>query len=127
STEAMIGAYNAVFAQGFFTGRIRYEAPVDCGDPRLRAQHVDGSPAVPLVLLRPTATDGVEKLSAASVRATLADTVADEIEALLGDGPRALSVGREGALRRLDPGDIYVLGRSGTDLDGVHDRLSARG
>ncbi len=126
STAAVIGAYNAIFARGFFSGSIRYDAPVTCGNPLLTAKHDDGGSARPLVLLRPLpAGDG--KLGADGVRETLAEAITAEIEALLGDGPAALRVGAEGALRRLTPSDIYVLGRNGSDLDGVHDRLAARG
>lgn len=127
STAAMIDAYNAIFARGFFAGPIRYDTPVGCGDPTLSAQYGDGGAAAPLVLLRPTVAEGAAQLTADGVRDALADAIASEIEALLGDGPRALRVGRAGALRRLLPSDIYVLGRQGRDLEGVHDRLAARG
>lgn len=126
STAGVIGAYNAIFARGFFAGPIRYDTPVTCGNPTLVAKQLDGTQAAPLVLLRPTA-EGDHKLGADGVRDVLAGAIALEIERLLGDGPGALLVGREGALRRLEPKDIYVLGRTGKDLEGVHDRLSARG
>jgi len=126
STPGVIGAYNAIFARGFFAGPIRYDAPVTCGNPGLTAQHVDGRPAAPLVLLRPVDRSG-EKLSADGARDVLSGAIAEEIARLLGDGDAALAVGPAGALRRLQPSDIYVLGRNGKDLDGVHDRLAARG
>ncbi len=126
STPGVIGAYNAIFARGFFAGPIRYDAPVTCGNPGLTAEHLDGRPAAPLVLLRPLDASA-DKLSADGARDVLAGAIAEEIARLLGESHAALAVGREGALRRLEPSDIYVLGRNGKDLDGVHDRLAARG
>lgn len=126
STPGVIGAYNAIFARGFFAGPIRYDSPVTCGNPGLTAQHLDGQPAAPLVLLRPLDTHA-EKLSADGARDVLAGAIADEIARLLGESDAALAVGPRGDLRRLEPSDIYVLGRNGKDLDGVHDRLAARG
>jgi hypothetical protein len=126
STPGVIGAYNAIFARGFFTGPIRYDAPVTCGNPSLTAEHLDGRPALPLVLLRPVDASA-DKLSADGARDLLAGAIAEEIARLLGESDAALAVGPEGALRCLEPSDIYVLGRNGKDLDGVHDRLAARG
>jgi exodeoxyribonuclease V beta subunit len=78
------------------------------------------------VLLRPVDASA-DKLSADGARDVLAGAIAEEIARLLGESDAALAVGPEGALRCLEPSDIYVLGRNGKDLDGVHDRLAARG
>ncbi len=127
STATMIEAYNAVFEQGFFTGSIRYDHPVACGNPALVARYADERPAPPLVLMRPTQPEAEGAPKVDEVRSRTAEFIADEVVQLLGDSAEALRVGAEGHTRALTPADVYVLGRYESDLQKVHDALAARG
>ena len=98
-----IGA-GAIFARGFFAGPIRYDAPVTCGNPGLTAEHLDGRPAAPLVLLRPL------DASADSFRESLMGTVGAVALDAAGDLAAATSTGGMTAKRWGRVGDSPVIG-----------------
>jgi len=113
STPAVIDAYNAILdqsaAQPFFYGGVTYDVPVAPG--RLG----DDEGAAPITLLRVTAEEDVERLPMRAVRDGLARAIAEEIAALLAEGPK------------LHARDIFVLTRTWREAAAVSAALAARG
>ncbi len=116
STRAVIDAYNAILDQSaenpFFTGSVRYDAPVSFGG----ADDVPVEASAPITLLRvTTADDEVGRLPMRAVREGLARAIAGEVAGLLaaGDPPRA--------------SDIFVLTRTWIEAKAAATALAARG
>ncbi len=116
STRAVIDAYNAILDQRaenpFFTGSVRYDAPVTFGG----ADDAADPPSAPIMLLRvTTADDEVGRLPMRAVREGLARAIAGEIAGLLaaGDPPRA--------------SEIFVLTRTWIEAKAAATALAARG
>ncbi|HEY7957056.1 MAG TPA: UvrD-helicase domain-containing protein [Polyangia bacterium] len=121
STGPLIAAYNAILDERadppFFTGEIRYDAPVTCGRPSRAALMEDGTPAAPVVLLE--LPPGIvvpgkkqkQKHTVAQVRRALGRYLATEIRALLAGALRVDSGDGNGP-RPLRHRDIFILTRS---------------
>ncbi len=122
STGALIDAYNTVLTLGsdgdadlFFSGGIRYDHPVGCGNPSLRAADAEGNPAAPVVVLHYGPTDG-DAIKAGHLRWAYGRRIALEIDRLLAGDAKTLQVpGDDGALRSLKASDIFVLTRSNAE------------
>jgi exodeoxyribonuclease V beta subunit len=145
STHAVIDAYNAILDQSaenpFFTGSVRYDAPVTFGGADDAAvtfggaddapvtlggaddapvtfggAHAPAAASAPITLLRvTTADDEVGHLPMRAVREGLARAIAGEVAGLLaaGDPPRA--------------SDIFVLTRTWIEAKAAAAALAARG
>jgi exodeoxyribonuclease V beta subunit len=125
SSDAMIRALNRIFTRGFFTGLNRYDHPVRCARPELRAVDGRGAPLVPIQILHLHAR---EKMRAPLLRAALAGAIAEEIERLLDGGMQVSDREREDlALRALRPSDVFVLTRTGDEALEVAEELRRRG
>ena len=132
STAPMVEAYNAIFAETFFRGEIRYDHPVVAGRRDLRAVTRAGECAESVVLLCPRvpaeATDSPSeppRVSLQQLRVAFAERIAREVHELVGEG--SLRVGPEGEERGLRLRDIFVLGRTERELAPIADALAARG
>ncbi len=113
STAAVIQAYNRILDQAaeapFFTGAIRYDHPVSCGNQQRRLVEADGTAAPPVCLfeLRPARAGA----SRGALLPPLAARIARELRVILdpaaglrfddGEGPRPLRAR-----------DVFVLTRS---------------
>jgi exodeoxyribonuclease V beta subunit len=115
STPAVIEAYNRILdqrAEGpFFTGDIRYDHPVACGNPGRRLVGPDGEPVAPVVLfeLRPSRSGA----SRGALLPPLAARIAREIRAIV-DPARGLRFdeGEGDGPEPVKPKDIFVLTRT---------------
>lgn len=114
SAGSLIGALNAILKQdsvpAVFSGEIKYETPVKCGRPDLRAYDAKGAPITPVTLLRycPGSSPG----GAARMRAAFGRHIASEIRRLLFDKDSLVTAGDETGPRPLEAKDIYILTRS---------------
>ncbi len=126
STPAMVAAVNALVGEDddgpFFTGGIRYDAPVTAAR-ELRALRA-GVPVPPAHVFRLRA-EGDDKPDAETIRATLRRRIAAEIQALLGERP--LFIDETGSRRRLTAGDIFVLTRTRPESDDIARELRRAG
>ncbi|WP_053238023.1 UvrD-helicase domain-containing protein [Sandaracinus amylolyticus] len=123
STQPMIDAVNLVLRETFFTGPNRYDHPVRCGRPALVAE--DATTSAPIVLLHLHADD---ELRAKPMRFALANAIADEIARLIDGGMQVTDRSRDdGALRPLQPSDVFVLTRTGKEAQEVAEALRRRG
>lgn len=109
STSRTIDAINMVLEADFFTGPNRYDHPVRCGRPELRAAEPGGEQVAPVVLFHMVAKDN---LRAKSMRSGLADAIATEIRALKEGTVLVSDRAKPGELRALEWSDIFVLTRS---------------
>ena len=116
STPSVIRACNEIIDQQatrpLFTGSIRYDSPVQCGNPSLCATDPTGRATAPITLLAvdPTITlrPGVPGL-----RDALGRAIADHLRQLLFDPKRQLRVGPADRPRPLKARDVFILTRSG--------------
>lgn len=122
STPRVIGAYNAIFAEDFFRGPIRYDEPVRAGDPTRAARDAEGRD-VPAMTLWTVV--GEEKPSADEVRVTLADAIARECRRLVEEAPIQLVEG--GRSRQLGYSDVFVLTRTGREAEFIAEGLARAG
>jgi len=144
STEAVVGAYNAILDQGvptdregvgpFFSGEIRYDEPVTAASG-LRAvagdaaQEQDVAPAVVFEVAAPPPRAGKRprKLKPDDLRLALLPAIAGECRALLSGQESVELVARSGERRALEASDIFVLTRSKSETAQVAERLRAEG
>jgi exodeoxyribonuclease V beta subunit len=129
SSTELVEAVNALVGgrayAPFFTGDIRYDAPVRAASGTAAAWP-DGRPLSPVHVFEIDAPDGHGKNDA--VAATLAERIGDEIHALLSPPPeQRLQLRFRDAARPLRPADIHVLTRSGRQSDEIAVALRARG
>lgn len=107
SGPLMVQALNLLFQQSrarpFFTGQIRYEHPITCGDPTRPAVQLGADSLAPVHLMQVRAQK--KTLSSPGARRTLAEAYALRIQALLSSGSR-------GGGPPLSPHDIFVLTRT---------------
>lgn len=124
ATPALIAAQNLILDQAapapFFTGAIRYDAPVTPGNPSLRLRE-DGGEAAPVVLFCP---DGDGKLPLSEARRCVADAIVAELERVRA-GRLILERGDE--QRRLGGADVFILVRSGWEGREMGRRLTEAG
>lgn len=105
ASARLVDAVNLILDDraGFFSGDIRYDHPVRCGDEGLVGFERDGAPLPPVTLLELVPRDEEFKKSQYA-RATLADAIAKQIRQLLDE-----TTHRGEPIR---PRDIFVLTRS---------------
>ncbi len=107
ASAKLVDAINVVLddsaTPSFFTGDIRYDHPVRCGDPSLVGFERDGQTLPPVAIFELVPRDEEFKKSQYA-RATLADAIAKEIRRLLDDTTH----GGE----PLRPSEVFVLTRS---------------
>ncbi|QDU60576.1 RecBCD enzyme subunit RecB [Planctomycetes bacterium Pan216] len=124
STAAMIETHNAFFAEGFFSGEIRYKTPVACGRPDYRLVSANQADASPVVVwdLQGTMSD----VTASQVKDAFGHAIAAEIERLLGSDPAPLRIGDERTARPVEPKDIFVLTATNRDAQQIGAYLRER-
>jgi len=110
STSDLIRAYNHILdpsaAPPFFDGNIQYDKPVDAGQ-ELVAEEADGSPSVPIHLLKiEPRQEG--KLPINELRRGLARQIAREAGNVLSE-KCGLKFGKKGQAKPIEAGDVYVL------------------
>jgi exodeoxyribonuclease V beta subunit len=131
ASPGVVGAVNRVLADApfldpFFSGGIEY-APVRPapGDGGPVATDAGGSEVAPLCLLH--VADAAD-LDAAGLRARLADTITDEIAAIIGHGARADGERRLAVRgRAIGAGDVFVLTRTIAESHEIAVRLRRAG
>jgi exodeoxyribonuclease V beta subunit len=108
STPELIDAYNAILDQRapapFFSGVIRYDHPVRCGDPRQRALDLDNQPLPPIHLLV-----GGGAISPAMLLRKLGRRIAQEIRRLTSAEAPLLFWHRAEGPRAVGLRDIFLL------------------
>ncbi len=124
STDALVRAYNAIFADDFFTGEIGYEHPVRAATA-LEARDATGAVVAPVCVLHVEPEQG--KLKADELRQTLLTQMASEIRRLLFEPEGELLVGGPGALAPITAGDVFVLTRTTAESNEVAERLREAG
>ncbi|ACY17368.1 UvrD-helicase domain-containing protein [Haliangium ochraceum] len=124
STDALVRAYNTVFASRYFSGEIRYDHPVRAATD-LTACGPDGRAITPIRLLHVKPEQG--KLRAEILRQALLERIAAELGLLLGDPAHAIAVGPPDAPRPVRAGDVFVLTRTTRESNEVADRLRQAG
>jgi exodeoxyribonuclease V beta subunit len=129
STNDFINALNVILdesaAPSLFSGDIRYENPVKCGRPDLRARKVNANPITPVTLLRYCPSN--PPASVARMRASLGRHIASEIRKILFDPDSIVTVRDDKESRRVDAKDIYILTRSGAEAVEIGGYLRERG
>jgi exodeoxyribonuclease V beta subunit len=124
STGALLGAVNRILdpdaPEPFFTGEVKYRAPVRCGRPELQLTDAAGQvqPAVELWQLV-----GAGKLTAGAVLAGIATEIARCVQRLA--DPALPGLFLQG--KRLGPGDVYVLTRNAREGNRVGAALREAG
>lgn len=96
STGDLIRACNHVFDQKapnalFGEGQIRYEHPVQCGRPDLKAADPKGKPITPVVLMRYRRADGA-KASVSEVRAAVGRHLAGQLRRILNEDAHRIRI-----------------------------------
>jgi len=126
SSPDVVAAVNELLGKSFFSGGIAYRSPVRAAS-QTGAHRPDGGALAPVEVLEIDPRNG--KLEAEELVATIAESFAERIAALLAPPePERLQVrDRKGEARPLRPQDIYVLTRSGAQSDQVAEALRARG
>lgn len=108
STPELIDGYNAILDQRavnpYFSGKIRYDRPVRCGDPRQRALDIDGATLPPVHLLV-----GGGRISAQEQLRRLGRRIAQEIRRLTSDESPLLFWHRGEQVRAVGLRDIFLL------------------
>lgn len=107
-------------APPYFTGVVRYEAPVRAAREALRVTDASGASVPPLRLFHLVSKS---ELRMKSSRRALAAAYAAEIQQLL-DG--SVRLGDESGSRVLDASDVFVLTRTSTEGDEIGEALRAR-
>ncbi len=129
STKDVISALNRILndnvAAPLLCGDIRYDSPVECGRPDLRARDINGKPLVPVTLLRycPGSSPG----SAPRMRATLGRYIAETIRKILFDPDQTIAISDKEGSQRVDAGDIYILTRTGAEAVEIGGYLREQG
>lgn len=104
STAGLINAFNELFRQDidapFFQGEIRYETPLQCGNPQFQALDRQGQDISPVVIWEIGANSD-DEVSAEYYKNALGSAIAAEIPKLL-----------NGGLVGLKASDIFILTRS---------------
>lgn len=116
STKGLIDAYNRIFAEGFFTGAVNYDRPVACGRPDFAFDDPRG-----LAPIHVFVTDH-RQAGKRIVLPRLAPAIAREIRRLVNPDAPARWRGRPLRYR-----DVFVLARSGSDLEAVAEHLREAG
>lgn len=118
STAEMTGAFNTLFDQGverpFFSGEIRYGAPVACGRKDLLAVDARMERITPVKIVKVSA-DGTT-VNIKEFREKIGNYIAREIGRIL-DGTGGIRTGTRNSLRPVAARDIFILTR--TDAQGI--------
>ena len=129
STGDYVSALNHILDQNaaaaLFTGDIRYDNPIKCGRPDLRACGIDDTPVVPITLLR--YCPGPAPGSAAKMRAAIGRYIAREVRDLLFDRESALMIHDHDGSRRVEAKDVFILTRTGAEAIEVGGYLREQG
>lgn len=127
STAPMIAAVNTLLDQAapspFFTGRIRYDAPVSCGRPEFALTDTNGRSVPPVEVWQ---LYGRRALVNGTVMESVARELGDELERIL-RGPGLWLREQGKPPRRLEAGDCYVLTRKDHEARELGRVLRARG
>jgi exodeoxyribonuclease V beta subunit len=117
SSADLIAALNRILDQSakpaVFSGEIKYDHPVTCGRPDLRALDARGKPIRAVALLRYAPKGG--KASVARMRASLGRRIATEIRRIIHDPKHRITIHDGEPARQVEPRDIYILTRTGTE------------
>ena len=118
STGDMIDACNLIFDQNaaapLFTGKIKYDPPVKCGRPALRAIAANGQPIAPITLMKFQPHDDRYKFSR-RMREAIGSRIAQAIARIVADPDHAIEICDEGQARKVRARDMYVLTRTNRD------------
>ncbi len=129
STSDLIGALNIILDQqaspSVFSGEIKYDNPVRCGLPNLRACDVDGRRVVPVTIFK--YHSGTTAASVARIRASVGRRIASEIRKILNEPAGSILVHNDNQSRKVEAKDIYILTRTGTEAIEVGGYLRERG
>ncbi len=129
STSDLIDALNCILDQKaappIFTGDIRYDDPVRCGRPDLRACDVGGTRITPVALLR--YCTGNAPAGVARIRASIGRRIASEIREILFDRESAIIVSDESESRRVEAQNIFILTRTGAEAAEIGGYLREEG
>ena len=117
STNHLIDALNLILDQrvtpALFSGEIRYDHPLRCGRPDLRAGDGRGRPIIPVTLLR--YGPGNSAGSVARMRASIGRYIASEIRKILVQPDSKLMLHSDTGSRSVEAADIFILTRSGAE------------
>ena len=129
STDDLITALNRILDEKalppVLSGNIRYDRPVRCGRPDLRARKADGKAIMPVTLLRycpDRAPAGVARM-----RASIGRHIASEIRRILFDPDSTIILGDDSESRRVEASNIYILVRTGTEAVEIGGYLREQG
>ncbi len=129
STASLIEGLNLILDEraspSIFRGAIRYDNPVECGRPDLRASHGDGTPVTPVVLLKYSPKS--ERAGVARMRASLGRRIALEIRKILFDTGSPITLRDSTTSRRVEAKDIYILTRTGAEATEIGGYLREQG
>ncbi len=129
STADLISGLNVILDQGasppLFSGAIRYEHPVQCGRPDLRAADARGRPVIPVTLLK--YNPGNPPASVARLRASVGRHIAREIHRILSNPDSAIFLNDDKESRRVGAKDIFILTRSGAEAAEIGGYLREQG
>jgi exodeoxyribonuclease V beta subunit len=118
STGDMIEACNLIFDQNaaapLFTGKIKYDPPVKCGRPALRAIAANGQPIAPVTLMKFQPRDDRYRFSR-RMREAIGSRIAQAIARIVADPDHAIEICDEGQARKVRARDVYVLTRTNRD------------
>ena len=120
STSSLVDALNHIFDQRveypFFSGKIIYSDPAQCGRPDLEAVDTNGDSIKPIVIMRFLPSGGRPGF-AAEARESIGRYIASSVQTILSDAGRLKIQDRVGATneaetRIVKPSDIFVLTRT---------------
>jgi exodeoxyribonuclease V beta subunit len=119
ATGDMINACNLIFDQNaaapLFTGQIKYDLPVKCGRPGLRALAANGQPIAPVTLMKFEPRHDRHRFSR-RMREAIGSRIAQKIARIVADPDHAIEIcNEEAAPRKVRARDIYVLTRTNRD------------
>ncbi len=127
STQGMIDALNAILDQNtsapLFDGAIKYDRPVECGKPTLRATS-GGKNVIPVTLMRwrpPAEGKG-------SAREAVGRHIAATIRRLLNESAHKIEItGEDTEARTVQARDVFILTRSNGEADEIGGYLREAG
>ncbi len=129
STSGFIDALNHILderaAPSLFSGDIRYDTPVKCARPELRARHPNGSPIIPIALLKYCPSNA--PAGVARMRASIGRHIATEIRKILFEADSTITLGDDTESHRVDAKDIYILTRTGAEAAEIGGYLREQG
>lgn len=129
STGDFINALNIILddrvASSLLSGDIRYDSPVKCGRPDLRASDSNGNPIAPVTVLHYCPDNAPS--SVARLRASIGRHIACEIRKILFDPDSVMTVSDGKESRRVDAKDIYILTRTGAEAVEIGGYLREQG